>query len=459
MTTKTIVFLGPSLSLPEARSILPDALYMPPVRCGDVLLSLQQQPEIIGIIDGYFEQIGAVWHKEILFALNKGVKVYGAASMGALRAAEMCDFGMIGVGKVFSDYRDGILEDDDEVTVLHRPRQSNYEIIGDALVNIRATLQKAVEENIITSYQKNQLITHAKSQFYKARKLNESIKWYAEYVSQDEITPLQNWLTAGHFVDQKKIDAIGLLKVMHDADAHTNNNPCGFNNTLLLQQLADCCSCESSSDMSGQLQNKNELQDGMRYVGLLAYLLKTCKRLSHSYNGNLNHFIFNINIKTAADIVEYTHQLLHENPELLMFFYSLIALFQPKTIENINKIKHCDLNLLSCLDINVDKSLRVLCIAAIVLFAVNEIMQQHEVYLSQSKQKEYIQKAKKNIYKQSPLFFEKTNHLKIDAYALATTYFILNDVVSNRIDSFITGDTRLLILDLHSEANQIFDII
>ena len=44
-----------------------------------------------------------------------GTQVFGAASMGALRAAELAPFGMIGVGAIFAAYRDGRLTGDDEV--------------------------------------------------------------------------------------------------------------------------------------------------------------------------------------------------------------------------------------------------------------------------------------------------------------------------------------------------------
>ena len=37
---------------------------------------------VIGLIDGFFENVASVWHKEILFALSEGVQVFGAASMG-----------------------------------------------------------------------------------------------------------------------------------------------------------------------------------------------------------------------------------------------------------------------------------------------------------------------------------------------------------------------------------------
>src|SRR5688572_32760283 len=55
---------------------------------------------------------------------RSGVRVFGAASMGALRAAELQPFGMIGVGQVFQAYRRGHLTDDDEVAVAHGPARS-----------------------------------------------------------------------------------------------------------------------------------------------------------------------------------------------------------------------------------------------------------------------------------------------------------------------------------------------
>src|SRR3989338_1860747 len=99
---KKIVYLGPTLSLQEAQQILPDAYYLPPIRCGDILHALRWKPPTILIIDGYFEKTAAVWHKEILAALGQGVQVYGASSMGALRAAELNTFGMIGIGAIYT---------------------------------------------------------------------------------------------------------------------------------------------------------------------------------------------------------------------------------------------------------------------------------------------------------------------------------------------------------------------
>jgi len=137
-----VVFLGPTLSVEAARREL-DAEYLPPVAQGDVLAALASGPRAIGIIDGFFERVPSVWHKEILYALESGCHVFGASSMGALRAAELHDFGMRGVGEIFTAYRDGVLEDDDEVAVLHGDADSGYREMSDAMVNIRDVVVRA----------------------------------------------------------------------------------------------------------------------------------------------------------------------------------------------------------------------------------------------------------------------------------------------------------------------------
>ena len=95
---RAFIFLGPSLPRNVAHRTL-DAVYLPPAAQGDILRLLPQNPEVIGIVDGVFESQPAIWHNEILFALSRGVRVAGAASMGALRAAELNDFGMKGIGE------------------------------------------------------------------------------------------------------------------------------------------------------------------------------------------------------------------------------------------------------------------------------------------------------------------------------------------------------------------------
>jgi len=147
----TILFAGPTLRPEEVRSF-GAAECLPPVRHGDVYrVASRRRPRAIGIIDGVFQHVPSVWHKEILWAMANGIHVFGAASMGALRAAELHSFGMVGVGRIFEAYRSGALEpygdapfeDDDEVAVIHGPPETGYVALSEAMVNIRATLAEA----------------------------------------------------------------------------------------------------------------------------------------------------------------------------------------------------------------------------------------------------------------------------------------------------------------------------
>ncbi|UUZ56476.1 TfuA domain-containing protein [Massilia sp. H-1] len=85
-----------------------------------------------------------MWHKEILHALALGIRVYGGSSMGALRAAELHPFGMRGVGRIFGDFASGVLEDDDEVALIHGPADTAYACQSEAMANIRCALEEAV---------------------------------------------------------------------------------------------------------------------------------------------------------------------------------------------------------------------------------------------------------------------------------------------------------------------------
>ena len=136
------VFVGPTLSSAEVGAA-GNFVCLPPAAQGDLYRAAQQRPQAIGLIDGYFEGVPSVWHKEILWAMTHGVHVFGSASMGALRAAELAAFGMQGVGVVFEAFHSGELADDDEVAVVHGPAEVGYVRLSEAMVDIRFTLAAA----------------------------------------------------------------------------------------------------------------------------------------------------------------------------------------------------------------------------------------------------------------------------------------------------------------------------
>lgn len=151
MTTgKCIIFLGPSLPRAEAMQILP-AEYRAPAGQGDILRACTDRPCAIGLVDGVFKDTPTVRHREILWALSKGIPVFGAASMGALRAAELCSAGMTGIGLIFRWYRRYALLPDDAVAVTHGPTELGSPGLSDALVDIRRALNAARRQGLISS--------------------------------------------------------------------------------------------------------------------------------------------------------------------------------------------------------------------------------------------------------------------------------------------------------------------
>lgn len=210
------LFAGPSL--PDAATLAGDTIKVrPPAAHGDVLAAVREGATAIGIIDGNFEHVAPVWHKEILYALDRGVAVFGAASMGALRAAECDTFGMIGIGRIYEDYASGRRVDDADVALLHGPAELGYPALSLPLVNVDATLDRLASEEVIDKYDISRLRDRAKEQFYKAR------TWISIVDSAGCTTDRQRLLQLLHAatVNQKREDALELLRVFIDFDGKT----------------------------------------------------------------------------------------------------------------------------------------------------------------------------------------------------------------------------------------------
>jgi hypothetical protein len=147
---------------------------------GEVLhTTLEIRPRQIVLIDGVFHQSQSVWHKEIGFALMRGVVVIGAASMGALRAAEMHRYGMIGVGKIFEMYRDG--EEDDSLVAMTFDPYTNRPL-RESVLQTQKTLDAQAAIDLARSYRgkaKTSLTVDAISPFFERVLLSIVEKIYA----------------------------------------------------------------------------------------------------------------------------------------------------------------------------------------------------------------------------------------------------------------------------------------
>jgi TfuA protein len=200
----TVIYLGPSLSRLEASSIL-EADYQPPICRGD-LAKLPETTKIVGIIDGEFYQNLAVSSKEILAILDRGIKVFGAASMGALRAVETSMFGTIGIGEIFTMFRDGALDGDDEVALVYEPQ--SYRQLSEPLVNIRCALTMAVAGGAIDKEEMNRLISQMKSCYFPDR----------SFAALQSLCPaLVDFFRDSSLPDLKRDDARQMLIAINDA--------------------------------------------------------------------------------------------------------------------------------------------------------------------------------------------------------------------------------------------------
>lgn len=201
---KVLIFTGPSLDHDSIREVLPNAIIRPPARQGDIISDMMEfEPTHVILLEGTFHQSLSVWHKELAWALQiPGVRgVYGASSMGALRAADLADFGMIGSGRIFNWYYEGVVTDESEVAAVYQegPNQrfASYTV---PLVNVRGALLKGLELEVLEEEAAAEI-------FAKAR----SIHWTERTKRALEALggPVLIAMLEAH--DQKAIDALELL--------------------------------------------------------------------------------------------------------------------------------------------------------------------------------------------------------------------------------------------------------
>ena len=212
--TSKVVFLGPSLDSNEAATRL-DARYLPPIRRGDLPRVIAEGARAIGIIDGEFGQSLAVSVMEICAGLKQGIQIWGAASMGALRAAECQSVGMRGVGWIFQKYAEGFLKADDEVALLFDPWSCRATTIP--LVNVRWALQFAIEEGVLAASSEPALLKAARAVRFTDRTHEGLLEAVFSSPLQTEMRTLVEFMKKEPLrSDRKRLDALLLLEAMRD---------------------------------------------------------------------------------------------------------------------------------------------------------------------------------------------------------------------------------------------------
>ncbi|MFI8308846.1 TfuA-like protein [Streptomyces sp. NPDC085927] len=202
------VFIGPTLERSAPPLAAPDIRVRPPVRHGDLFADAVPDGDTVVIIDGVYHQAPALRHKEILAAMGRGIPVIGAASIGALRAAELAPFGMLGVGTVYAAYACGEIDGDDEVAVGQAP-DGDLSALTWPVINLRHVLGLAVRAAVLDGARAEQLLSVLRAIYYPQR-TTAAVRAACE---REGAVDFAHWLSQQrakhqHFGDIKRADAL-----------------------------------------------------------------------------------------------------------------------------------------------------------------------------------------------------------------------------------------------------------
>lgn len=204
-----LVFCGPTLP-PGDRPDEAGLVFLPPALQGSFLHAVKRyDPQAILLIDGGFQSGPAVRHKEILWTIGRGIPVLGAASMGALRAAELAPY-MQGFGLIYRWYRRFPLTPDDAVAVLHGPAEVNFAPVTDALVDLRRTIRRALRTGRIAAETCRVLDDVARGLNFRDRRLDRVV---SEAFPGEAGNAVRAALTQS-LTQQKRMDALVALAAL-----------------------------------------------------------------------------------------------------------------------------------------------------------------------------------------------------------------------------------------------------
>lgn len=209
---RATIFAGPSLAAADVAGRI-DAELLPPIQRGDIdaLLARPARPAAIAIIDGVFLQVPSISPKEVLRAVDAGVAVFGSSSMGALRAAECARYGVIGVGRIFEEYRSGRSDADDEVAMVYDP--VDFSAMSEPLINMRFAIEAALAAGATTPAIADRFLAIGKQLYFPRRTTKAVLQVLSAEVAEPDLARLRQFLSTSA-PDTKREDALQLLAVM-----------------------------------------------------------------------------------------------------------------------------------------------------------------------------------------------------------------------------------------------------
>ncbi|MFJ2110760.1 TfuA-like protein [Streptomyces sp. NPDC087850] len=210
------VYVGPTLPTSEPILAAPGLRVLPPARHGALFDTAIRSGDTVVLIDGVYHQAPALRHKEILAAMGRGVRVIGAASIGALRAAELAPYGMLGIGHIYTAYVRGEIDGDDEVAVGQAP-DGAWDALTWPVVNLRHALHLSVADGVLDAERAAGLLQELRAVYYPQRTW-AAVRAVCRRQGEAEFA---DWLAGQreqdrHFGDLKRTDALAAVRAALD---------------------------------------------------------------------------------------------------------------------------------------------------------------------------------------------------------------------------------------------------
>jgi hypothetical protein len=202
------LYVGPSLRLGDLDGLDARIEVRPPIRRGDLPQAVAAGYDTFCIVDGEFYQTLAVSPKEILAALQTGCRIMGAASMGALRAAELAPYGMCGIGQIYRWFSTGEVSRDDDVAVSYAHDEGDFRLLTVPMVNVRWVVSHARTEGWLEASTCRRISTVARGIYWEDRS-------WRRLISQARLTPPETEVLLRYVHDPahdlKRLDALAAI--------------------------------------------------------------------------------------------------------------------------------------------------------------------------------------------------------------------------------------------------------
>ncbi len=145
---KIKIYTGLSMSKSDLKKLAPNYIFSKPVARTDLKEDIKNGIHIIGLVDGVFLNQLAVSPSEIMDCIRHGIKVFGSSSMGALRAAELDQYGMVGVGDIYNLVKKN--EDFEDDFLGQTFYEDDLDKRSTPFIDVYLVLKKLHAENVIS---------------------------------------------------------------------------------------------------------------------------------------------------------------------------------------------------------------------------------------------------------------------------------------------------------------------